>query len=184
MRQDRGFTVMEVIVASAISGLMLLAVSQVMLASQDAMRIAAIEADLAAQNALVLDRIASDLRDAVNNTVQIKDGPGGPNSCIEFQKCMGYSNGFVLSQLVSYQEIPGERIMNGVGELEPFGIVRRTEGAETIDITDKLRGGFTTPALLFSPDPLTPSNDVYIISVTLSRGAFFVTRTTKVQLRF
>jgi hypothetical protein len=132
----------------------------------------------------VLDRIANDLKDAVNNTVQIKDGPGGPSSCIEFQKCMGYGTGFVLSQLITYQEVPGERIMNGVGEIEPFGIVRRTEGAETTDITDKLRGGFSTPAMLFSRDPLSPTNDVYTISVTLSRGAFFVTRSTKVQLRF
>ncbi|HYF48616.1 MAG TPA: hypothetical protein VEJ63_04390, partial [Planctomycetota bacterium] len=149
-----------------------------------AMRVAVIEADLAAQNAIVLDRIANDLKDAINSTVQIKDGPGGPNSRIEFQKCLGYTNGFVLSELITYYEEPGERIMNGVGELEPFGLLRRIEGTETSDITDKLRGGFSTPALQFSRDPLSPTNDVFIISVTLSRGAFFVTRTTKVQLRF
>jgi prepilin-type N-terminal cleavage/methylation domain-containing protein len=52
MRHNRGFTLMELVVASGMTGIVLLATSQVMMASQDAMRVAVIEADLAAQNAL------------------------------------------------------------------------------------------------------------------------------------
>lgn len=170
-RNPRGMTLVEIIVAMTVTTVVLLATSQVMLASQKAITLAAVEADLAAQAISVVDRIANEMKDGIKNTVD----PNTTSSTngISFQKCVGYNTTYILSDVITYQEV--------LDPVRNLYVVRRTENGEVIDLTDSLNAG----GLVFNRDPASsPNNDVWFIQVQLKRGNFTVARSTRVQMKF
>lgn len=172
--RNSGVTLAELMVAMAITTTILLATAQVMRASQQAIRVTAIEADLSVQAMNIVDRIANDLKDGITGSVS--PNQASDSSSLSFWKCAGYGAGGMLhSNTITYEQWADPSC--GAGTLT----VRRTENGQSTDLTDAL----TPNGLIFYRDAASaPANDVWIIQVQLRKGDFLVTRFTKVQLKF
>jgi prepilin-type N-terminal cleavage/methylation domain-containing protein len=91
MRHNRGMTLVELIVATAVAGAILMATMQVMFASQDAIAAATLEADIAAHATNVMDKIANDLKEAIISSVTpITARNTYKGMSISFRKCLGW----------------------------------------------------------------------------------------------
>ena len=178
IRNKRGMTLVEIIVASAVTSVVLMAVTQVMFVSRQAIVQTAVECDLAAQAVSVADRIANELKDGVLSTVT----PTGttPTTTLTFQKCLGYgTSAMTMSTPITFEPY--------LDPIRNVWCVRRTENGGTMELTDALKPNFNNTigiGLQFSRFDTTVNHDIYYVSVTLVRGSFSVTRSTKVQLKF
>lgn len=166
--RHRGMTMVEVMVAMAITSVILMATNRVMMSSQRAIRVAAIEADLSQQAMSVCDRIADDLKDAIKTSVvtanTISVNGDSVTTDISFKKCVGYEKvGGVLTQVQSNQI--SYQLVTEVRQGKTVWIIRRTEAApggnQIVDLTDSA----TAIGLHFFQSPAT----VYSVSVQLIR---------------
>jgi hypothetical protein len=179
IQNGRGMTLIEIIVATAVTTTVLMAVTQVMLVSRQAINLTAIECDLAAQAVSVSDRIANELKDGVLNTITAPTGTT-PSTTLTFQKCLGYGTStMTLSNPITYAPYQ-DPIRN-------IWCVRRTENGASMELTDALKPNSANTigiGLQFTRFDTTVNHDIYYVSVTLVRGTFSVTRATRVQLKF
>jgi len=175
--QTRGMTLIEVIVSSAIIGTVLMATTQVMLASRDALEVSAVEADLAAQAITILDRIANELKDARSTTVTTT---GNPATAISFQKCDGFgTTSMLLTTPISYTTYTDPTS----GKI----LCRRVQDGNAADLCDSLSGfGLVFTGRIGDPANAPPGSmpDVWELQIQLSRNTYSVVRKTTVQMKF
>jgi prepilin-type N-terminal cleavage/methylation domain-containing protein len=172
----RGFTLVELMVACAITATVLIATSQVLLQSQKALQMTAVEADLAAQAMSLADRIANDLKEAKASTVS----PQSTNqNAISFQRCEGYGNSMLLGNTIQYSMY--------TDPARGLTLCRRTEAGSIADLTDALSevglnfsGSYGDPATAVPGQPY----DVWTIQIQVERTTYSVVRKTSVKLRF
>lgn len=181
-RRNSGLSLIELIVACGIATVILIATSQVMISSQEALQLTAVEADLAAQALSVIDRIANDLKDAKSST--ISPGDSGGHNTISFQRCLGYgASSMILGNTIKYE------MFNDVKH--DLVLCRRTENGEIQDLTDALfqlefRGRYgdqIAAAAIQSQTGTAPAYDTWEVTVHLQRATYGITRKTTVELR-
>jgi len=156
--RTRGLTIVELMVAMAITGVVMTATSQVMMASQDAITVAALESELSALVLNACDRVANDVKDAVASSVAVGSVNGGTNNQISFQKCMGYgASGLLLdANVIVYEEVT-----YATGRT---CIVRRYNG--TVEsLTDSLLPG----SFKFTRNTAATVGAVYNVAMTLQK---------------
>jgi prepilin-type N-terminal cleavage/methylation domain-containing protein len=190
--RNRGMTMVELIVASAITAAIMAATYSVLATSRTALEQTAVEADLAAQAMSILDRIANDLKDAKRSSVSVPNNNSSNQSSITFQRIIGYANSNIqLSNTITYA--------NYFDSANANYLCRRTENGVTADLTDALtktdvstgvgglnfRGSYGDPTVTHTAANGTPLPlDTWEITVQVSRASYSVVRTTKVELRF
>jgi prepilin-type N-terminal cleavage/methylation domain-containing protein len=76
--RHKGMTLVELIVALAITSVILASAGRVMLISQEAIRIGAVEADLSHQATSICDRVANDLKDGLGTIDPTQNDPDAP----------------------------------------------------------------------------------------------------------
>lgn len=159
MRHNRGMTLVELIVATAVAATILMATMQVMFASQDAIAAATLEADMSAHATNVMDKIANDLKEAIISSVTpITTRNGDKGMAISFRKCLGWDT-------ASGMAIQGPIITIDfyIDPVRKSFCIRRTDasnpGASEI-LTDRLAKDYFQSADSYTSLQFGGSNDV------------------------